>query len=369
MKIDRSMLDDLSLGSVFLATGGGGDPYVSLLLAREVLGSDRTVPLITPTALSDDAFVATIGGVGAPSVSLELLPSVRDIVKALDAFEALHQRTLDAIVSFEVGGGNSLVPIIAAAIRGIPLVDGDGMGRALPEAQMMTFPIAGISPTPAVVIDYECNVATLNTRDPATYERHIRFLAQAMGGMITAVEHPMSGAELKRAVVPDTISFAIGLGRLLREHRGNAHQLLSPLNASFRDSIYGDAHHLFTGKVVDYETRIVGGYDIGAAVIEPFGANTEPLTLSIKNEYLMAKQGDRVLATVPDLITLLDFETAKPVNAERLRFGQRVSVIAVGCPDFYRQPNALDVVAPRCFGFDVDFRPVETLATFHQPMG
>ena len=102
---------------------------------------------------------------------------------------------------------------------------------------------------------------------------------------------------------------------------------------------------------------------------EPVGANTEPLTLSIKNEYLMAKQGDRVLATVPDLITLLDFETAKPVNAERLRFGQRVSVIAVGCPDFYRQSNALDVVAPRCFGFDVDFRPVETLAKFHQPMG
>ena len=225
MKIDAQMLDDLSLGSVFLATGGGGDPYVSLLLAKQVLAAEPAVPLISPAALADDAFVATIGGVGAPSVSLELLPSVKDILKALDAFEALHQRTLDAIVPFEVGGGNSLVPIIAAAHRGIPLVDGDGMGRALPEAQMMTFPIAGISPTPAVVVDYECNVATLDTRSPATYERHIRFMAQAMGGMITAVEHPMSGEALNRAVIPNTISIAIELGRLLHKHVGNAHQI------------------------------------------------------------------------------------------------------------------------------------------------
>ena len=39
--------------------------------------------------------------------------------------------------------------------------------------------------------------------------------------------------------------------------------------------------------------------------------------------------------------------------------GQRVAVFGIGCPAFYRSPEALAVVAPRCFGFDFDYRPLE----------
>ena len=99
------------------------------------------VELLTPEDLPDDAFVAAIGNVGAPTVSLELLPSDDEALIALEAFETQMGRKLDAVVSFEIGGGNSLIPIMAAASRGIPVVDGDGMGRALPEAQMMTYAI------------------------------------------------------------------------------------------------------------------------------------------------------------------------------------------------------------------------------------
>ena len=75
---------------------------------------------------------------------LELLPSLEDPAIAVRAFERELDVTVDALVSFEVGGGNSLVPIQAAALLDLPLIDGDGMGRALPEAQMMTFALAGI---------------------------------------------------------------------------------------------------------------------------------------------------------------------------------------------------------------------------------
>ena len=68
-------------------------------------------------------------------------------------------------------------------------------------------------------------------------------------------------------------------------------------------------------------------------------------------------------ATVPDLISILDYETSTPINAERLRYGQRVSVFGIGCPEYYRRPEALAVVAPRCFGFDFDYRPIEEIAT------
>ncbi len=368
MKLGFESLEDLSAGAVFLATGGGGDPYTAYLATLQVLRRTGPVDLLPVEDLDDDAYVAAIGGVGAPSVSLELLPSVDDPAKALDAFEDHVGRTVDAVVSFEIGGGNSMVPLIAAAERGIPVVDGDGMGRALPEAQMMTYPIAGVAPTPAVALDYAGNVATLSADSTAVFERHVRNLAQVMGGMITTVEHPMTGRQLKSCIVPGTISFSIEIGRILRKFRGNALRIVEPLRDAFAGSLYGDVFHLYTGKVVDYSSAVIGGYDIGGALIESFDDDAPHLSISIKNEYLVARVGDRVIASVPDLITVLDYETSTPINAERLRYGQRVTVLGIGCPACYRTDRALSVVAPQCFGFDFDFAPIEDLRGHHQAL-
>ena len=186
--------------------------------------------------------------------------------------------------------------------------------------------------------------------------------------MITTAEHPMTGKQLKSSLVPDTISFSIEIGRILREYRGNAHRMFDPLSAAFAESLYGELFHIYTGKVVDYSSSIIGGYDIGEALIESFDSDEPPLSLNIKNEFLVARIGDQVVASVPDLITVLDYETSTPINAERLRYGQRVTVFGVGCPDYYRTERALDVVAPRCFGFDFEFVPVEDLREHHQSL-
>lgn len=361
MKLGVESLEDLSAGAVFLATGGGGDPYVAYLAARQAIEQFGPVELIAVDDLDDTASVVAIGGVGAPSVGLELLPSVDDPIRALRAFEAHVGQQVDAVVSFEIGGGNSLLPLIAAAGCAVPVVDGDGMGRALPEAQMMTYPIGGVAPTPAIAMDYEGNIVTFSTANTTTYERHLRSVTQAMGGMITTVEHPMTGRQLKSAVVPDTVSFSIEIGRILREHRGNAEHIYQPLSDAFAESLYGNLYHLYSGKVVDYASSVVGGYDVGEAVIESFDTGAPPLRLKVKNEFLVAQVNDQVLASVPDLITVLDHETATPINAERLRYGQRVTVYGVGCPQFYRQPKALAVVEPRCFGFDLDYVPIDEL--------
>ena len=360
-EIRTEHLDDLALGSVFLATGGGGDPYVPKLITAEALKTFGPVDLLSPGDVDDDAFIVPIGSVGAPTVSLELLPSVEDAARTLDAFEKYIGRKIDAIASFEIGGGNSLIPICAAAAKGLPVIDGDGMGRALPEAQMMTYSIGGVKPTPALAYDYAGNSATFETDTTETYERHIRAFSMAAGGMITAAEHTMTGRQLKDTVIPGTVSFSVALGRLLREKRGQADTLLAPLQALFSPSIYGTCCLLYAGKVTDKTTRIIGGYDIGEATIEDFAQAEPPLSINIKNEYLLARQGDRIRASVPDLITIVDYETGTPINAERLRFGQRVAVFATGCPEFYRSQEALKVVEPRCFGFDIDYVPLESL--------
>lgn len=357
-KICSKDLTALSLGSVFLATGGGGDPYLPMLLAKQALEEWGPVDLITVADINDNAYIAAIGAVGAPTVSLELLPSIDEAPETLNAFESYVGKSVDLLASFEIGGGNSLLPIIAAAKKGIPIIDGDGMGRALPEAQMMTYAIAGAKPTPAVARDYAGNLAKFESSSTEIYERHIRSFAMAAGGMIVAVEHPMSGAFIKTAIIPGTVSFAIKLGQVLTLQRGNVEQIMPHLQALFSNSMYGDCKLLFTGKVVDKSTKIIGGYDIGNAVIEGFGSSKKQLSIAIKNEYLLALLQETVLASVPDLIIVVDYETSAPINAERLKYGQRVGVISVGCPEFYRLPESLKVVSPRAFGFDIDYKPI-----------
>lgn len=360
-KIERRHLNDLATGAVFLATGGGGDPHLPRLIADQALARFGPVDIVQPEELDDDAFVVPVGSVGAPTVSLELLPSVDEAANTIRAFEKYVGRRADAVACFEIGGGNSLVPLVAAAARGVPVVDGDGMGRAFPEAQMMSYAIAGVSPTPALAYDYEGNTAVFETRNTQVYEQHIRAFAAAAGGMITTAEHAMSGAQLKDSIIPGTLSFSIELGATLRRCRGPAAEVLAPLQKVFEPSIYGICRHLFSGKVIDKTTRIIGGYDIGEATLEDFDDPTRTLHVNIKNEFLVARTGVQILASVPDLIVMVDVETSAPINCERLRFGQRVAVFAVGCPAFFRRPEALAATEPRCFGFDFDYVPLEQL--------
>ena len=358
MRLGVEHLQDLALGAVFLATGGGGDPYVAMLTAQAALDAHGPVELISADELDDDATVVTIGNVGAPSAGLELLMSIDEPAQALVAYQELLDRQIDAVVSFEIGGGNSLVPLIAAASLGLPVVDGDGMGRALPEAPMMTYAIAGVSPTPAVVIDYKGDAVVLEADDVFDYERQVRHVSMERGGMVTSVEHPMTGRELKDSVVPGTVSFSIELGRALRENRGRTANAVGPLRELFADSIYGEFVVLYTGKIVDYESSVIGGYDVGRVRVDSFDGSQPSLILDVKNEFLVARIDDEVIASVPDLITIVDDETTEPINAERLRYGQRVSVIGIGCPPMLKTPEALAVVRPRAFGFDFDFRPL-----------
>jgi len=357
MKIESKDLDALALGSVFLATGGGGDPYIPKLITRRALEEFGPADVIAPDTLPDDAFVCAIGSVGAPTVSLELLPSIDEAAGTLAAFERHLGRPVDAVAAFEIGGGNSLIPLVAAAQRGIPMLDGDGMARALPEAQMMTYALEGIAPTPSVAYDYLGQVAHFDCPDPLGYEAQIRQHAVENGGMITTAEHPMSGAQCKRAIIPGTLSFALKLGQLLEANRGPAQAIAPLLSQAFEGTIYGDCGMVFSGKVAAKSSRVVGGYDVGEASIQPLNGSGEAMSITIKNEYLLASIGERVIASVPDLIVILDAETSLPINAERLRYGQRITVFVIGAPKVFQTPKALEAVGPRYFGFVHDYSP------------
>ena len=89
---------------------------------------------------------------------------------------------------------------------------------------------------------------------------------------------------------------------------------------------------LLEGKVVDVERHTAGGFVRGSVVVEGYGVDAGRLVrVEIQNENLVALEDGDVMASVPDLITLVDSQTADAVATEVVRYGQRVAVIAFPC--------------------------------------
>jgi DUF917 family protein len=83
------------------------------------------------------------------------------------------------------------------------------------------------------------------------------------------------------------------------------------------------------------------------------------MRLDFQNEFLIAYDGDEAVVTTPDLICVLDHENAQPITVEGLNFGQRVNVVGLPCAPEWHQPGMLELVGPRAFGYDTDYRSIE----------
>ena len=297
---------------------------------------------------------------GAPTVMIEKIPEGMEAVRALRAEERRLGRKADATSPIECGGVNSQIPFVAAARTRLPVVDGDGMGRAFPELQMETFHVYGVSGTPAVVADERGALTTIETSDNYQLEWIARGVTIRMGGHAMLVDYPMSGADFKRTAVRGTVSMGIALGEaVVGAHKRGIHPV-EAVCAATRDTIYGRGIPLFEGKVVDVERRTREGFAVGNSVLQGLGGSKgSELKISFQNENLVAVKDGKTIASVPDLICLLDSERATAITTERLRYGQRVTVIGIPTPEIMRTEKALRVWGPRAFGYDEDFIPLE----------
>lgn len=361
MAIEVQDLADLARGAAFLGSGGGGDPHNGRLLGEAAVARHGPIALIAPESLADEALVVPCGWIGAPTVSAEKLPNGREVRAGLERLERLTGRKVDAVMPIEIGGGNGLAPLVAAAQLGLPVVDADGMGRAFPESQMAIFNIRGLAACPAILTAACGSTVVIENSDNLAHERIARAVAVAVGGIAHMVEYPLTGAQTRENAIRGSVSTAIRIGAAIREaRRAGADPFEALFEAMRRSALYGHAGVLFDGKIVDIERETRAGFSVGRIVIESFGGG-ESMEILFQNENLIARRGGAVCAVVPDIITLMDRETADTITTERLKYGQRVKVIAAAAPPLLREPRALAVVGPAAFGFCEDYRPVEAL--------
>lgn len=367
--VTADMIEDLATGSAFLGTGGGGDPYIGALLCRAVLEKHGPVRLLPLEALGDEDAVFTAAAMGAPTVLVEKLLSVEDADFAVSALERHLGRTATAIIAAEVGGINSTLPVAYAALRGLPLVDGDGMGRAFPSLHMTTFNTAGIGCAPLALADEWGETVIIDTPTAARAEALARPLVASLGASATLSCYPMSGREAKRAAVSGSISAALEIGALLRrgdDERGPVDRLVEWLEAA---PLYGGARRLFVGKIVGVERDTSRGWVFGTCELESLDGS-EKAKIVFQNENLCLTIEGAMRAIVPDLITIVDQETGRAIPTESLRYGQRVAVIGCRAPAPLRSDEGLAAMGPAAFGLLERYRPLDTIeAEGREPAG
>ena len=349
--LDSGNLPALARGCAILGAGGGGDPHIALLMALQAIEELGPVRLVDLDELDSDGLVMSCGEIGAPTVSLEKLQRGDEGNRLRDAVQRLWGRPVAALMCAEIGGGNGLVPVSWAARTNLPLVDADGMGRAFPEVPQVTMELAGISPNPAVMTDERGNLIVFQAIGGHWLERMERAAAVEFGGMASSAEYCLTVAEAREATVRGSVSLAIRIGEVI------AHAARDPVGTLVADL---GAHRLLGGKIADVERRTTKGFVRGAVVVEGLGDDKgRLLRLELQNENLLALERGEVLASVPDIITVLDSETADAIPTERVRYGQRVTVIAFPCDPIWRTPRGIEMAGPRAFGYDFDYVPLE----------
>lgn len=360
-RLESEQLPDLARGAALLGTGGGGDPYIGRLLVEAAIREHGPITVLDLDEVADDWLVIPTAMMGAPTVMVEKVPRGTEGVAALRALERHLGRKADATMPIECGGINSMIPLLVAGRTGLPVVDGDGMGRAFPELQMETFGVYGVPGSPMVVAGENDESVVIDT---GTDNRRMEWLSRGvtvrLGGASHIAEYSMSGADVKRTAVPATISLALSLGRTLREARESHRDPVDALAEALSTTLYGHLRVLFSGKVVDVERRTVEGFARGKTKFRSFGGDST-MEIQFQNENLIAVVDGEVRCIVPDLICILEAETGEPITTEGLRYGQRVTVVGISTPDIMRTPEALAVFGPPCFGLPHEFRPVEDL--------
>ena len=352
--LDPDSLRALSRGSAVLGAGGGGDAYVTLLQALQATEDFGPVPLVDLDELPDDALIMPCAGVGATTVILEKFENGDEGERLREHLQFVTGREVAALMAIEIGGGNALLPITWAARIGLPVVDADGIGRAFPEIPQVAMHLAGIPASPAVMTDERGNLVVFRTISGDWMERLARAAAVEFGGAASSALFSLTAAQARVASVRNSVSKAIGIGEALAAATG------SPVAAMIKEM---GAFELVTGKVLDVERHTTSGFVRGSVVIEGLGDDAGRLIrIELQNENLVALERGRVLASVPDLITVLDAETADAISTEVLRYGQRVTVIAFACNPVWRSERGIAVAGPRAFGYDFDYLPVEELA-------
>ena len=336
------------------------------LIAKD-LEAGLAFSMLPVSALADTDRVACPYGLASLAGASDEMQAKLDAVEnpvevpVQAAFEALEKhigQKFAGVIMGEIGPLSLAEGLATAARLGVPALDADTVGRAVPEINQHSVKVAGVPLTPigaATPFGDEMIVETLG--DPTRAEDILRSIA-VVSRECGVTDSPITGAQAKAdgTLVTDSLSLAISIGKAVREAKASGGD---PLEAA---RVAGNGFLLFTGTVAGTDWRDEDGFLQGEVQLDGTGDFAgQTFQTNVKNEHLVARRNGAVVATCPDLVTIVDVESGDGIVNPGYETGQRVAVLGFKCDPLWRTEAGLAVFSPRYFGYDLDYVPIEEL--------
>lgn len=367
--------DDFILGCLFLGTGGGGDPEWGRRMLKEALEDEITPEWVDASHIPDDVWTVTPYGMGS------IAPVSQDTRREIDRLglvskfgdeamaEAIKElgrylaKPIGCLVPVEIGAGNTAAPLVTGARLGIPVVDGDYAGRAVPEEMQATTYLYGKNSWPVASVDKWGNVAIVKYAVSCyMFERIGKMLAVAAYGTTIMAATPLPAAEMKEVLVRGTLTKCLDIGRAMREGPMKGHD---PIDAALEVT---GGWRLFAGVVTGKEWEDRDGYMYGTTHVKGTGDyQGQTLDVWFKNENHVSWLNGEPWICSPDLVSLVHKDSGEGTTNTHIKEGDDVVAVGIKGLEAFRTEFGLNEAAgPRYFGFDIDYRPIEDLMADRQ---
>lgn len=360
-------IENFLTGCAFFGTGGGGEVIAGREALIDSLNKGCKLTLMDPKEIKEDDIFCTVFFMGSiapktPEILNEMKKNGYEdrkytptemLVNAVDNMEKYIGKKVKGLYVVELGGSNSACCMAAAYQKGIPVIDADCSGRAIPEMENGLPAIKGKGFLPVSFIDSWGNTTiTTYAFNYSAMERIGKMLSSASYGELAEAACLMEGKDLKESLVFNTLSQCLEVGGSIREAREKSE---NPCKAGAEAA---NGYFIGKGKIVKKETYDRDGYFWGTYNIEGMdelkGRNYK---VWFKNENHIIWENDKPMAGSPDMIILLRWIDGEPLSNTKLAEREEVGIIIVPSRKEYLHDKAIAAFGPRHFGFDFDYSP------------
>ena len=215
-------------GAALLAAGGGGcfDDGMILLESFKKNHPDKpiTVRLVDVSEMEDGACAAVVAGMGAPTegAGKDFTPCAVDAFAEVQRMAAEMGKGVHYTMPVEMGAFNTFVPMLISLMTGLPTLDADAAGRAVPGLDTLLSHINGGATSPLAMADDNGNITHIRCADP-----HDAVMAQNIASPIARAFHSNAGIagwimgrdEIQARIPTGTISLAKAIGEVIQQAR------------------------------------------------------------------------------------------------------------------------------------------------------
>lgn len=366
---NRQDIEDFVRGCTFLGTGGGGNPKKGIESLVSELDKGNEIGWIDLNSLEDDELTC------CPFLMGSIAPETEDTKKEktwfgltdekyteksilAEAVKELSEYTgkkISALVPIELGGSNTASCIAAGISIGIPTIDGDYTGRAIPEIQQTTPYLNNKELLPYTCVDLFGNTSIVNKSVNYRFaERVGKLISAASYGLSGDAGFIMTGKETKDIAIEGTLTKCYNIGKIIRVKREAGEDPIEAVVEYLGGWIIGK------GVVSKKEWEDKVGYYWGTHTIDGKDEfEGEELKIWFKNENHVCWKNGEVFVTSPDSINVVDTKTGEPITNSDIEVGNEVTVIALRAVESFKSEKGIDILGPKAFGFDYDYSPIE----------